>query len=101
MFLSLSQHCTTPSQIEQTPHPPSLYWRKPGVQNHTDPDTKLDQHRKRPLLYCIQWAGYEGTLKEFSWLIANELRNMQELVAKFYLQNPNKLGPVAVPTLSS
>ena len=64
-------------------------------------DAKLDHRQKRPLLYYVQWAGYEGTAEEFSWLTADELRNAQELVAKFHLQNPNKPGPVAIPTLSS
>jgi len=30
-------------------------------------DSKLDHQRKDPLLYYVQWAGYKGTLEEFSW----------------------------------
>ena len=29
-------------------------------------DSKLDQRRRNPLLYLVQWSGYEGTLDEYS-----------------------------------
>jgi len=29
-------------------------------------DSKLDQRRRDPLMYLIQWAGYEGSAKEQS-----------------------------------
>jgi len=60
-------------------------------------DSKLDHWQKIPLLYYIQWAGYEGTPDEFSWLGANELENAQGLVMEFHTQNPNKPGPDNLP----
>jgi len=43
----------------------------------------------------MQWAEYEGTAEEFSWLGANELHYMSKLVQKFHKQNLDK--PEALP----
>jgi len=41
---------------------------------------RLDYRRRSPLMYYIQWAGYEGTADEYSWLNMSELDNAAELV---------------------
>ena len=51
-------------------------------------DSKWDRCRKPPLLYYIQWAGYEGTDEEFSWISASELPHTGELVQDFHLHHP-------------
>jgi len=56
-------------------------------------DTKLDHRRSEPLLYYMQWAGYEGTAEEYSWLPAADLANATELVADFHRQYPEKPSP--------
>ena len=33
-------------------------------------NSKLDQQRRDPLLYLVQWSGYEGTPDEYSWMPA-------------------------------
>jgi len=51
-------------------------------------------YRRRPLLmYYVQWAGYEGTADEYSWLNVWELNNAMELVQDFHVQHPNKPDP--------
>jgi len=57
-------------------------------------DSKLDKQWKDPLLYYVCWVDYEGTSKEYSWLIANDLENTTELLANFYYHHPNKPGPI-------
>jgi len=56
-------------------------------------DAKLDRRRKNPLLYYVQWAGYEGTADEYSWLGSEELNHTSELVKEFHEQYPDKPGP--------
>ena len=56
-------------------------------------DAKLDQRRKDPLMYLIQWAGYEESAKEHSWVPAADLVNAVELIDNFHHQYPEKLGP--------
>jgi len=56
-------------------------------------DSKLDCWHKSPLLYYVQWTGYEGTNDEFSWLGADELNHASELVQEFHEQYPQKPGP--------
>ena len=58
-------------------------------------DYRIDHRRKTPLIYYVQWAGYEGTAEEFSWLGANELTHTAELVQEFHRWYPNK--PKATP----
>ena len=55
-------------------------------------DTKLDQRRHCKLLYLMRWTGYEDTDEETSWLTANELMHMQELVDNFHKSYPDKPG---------
>jgi len=43
-------------------------------------DSKLNCWCKFPLLYYVQWADYEGTDDEFSWLGADQLNHASELV---------------------
>ena len=47
-------------------------------------DSKLDCQCKSPLLYYVQWVGYEGTDDEFLWLGADELNYASELVQEFH-----------------
>jgi len=61
-------------------------------------DSKLDKCKKDLLLYYVYWAGYEGTVEEFSWLTVSDLENATELVANFYSRNPGKLGPCSTAT---
>jgi len=34
-------------------------------------DSKFDKCRKDPLLYYVQWSGYENMADEYSWLTAD------------------------------
>ena len=56
-------------------------------------DSKLDQRRRDPLLYLIQWSGYEGTLDKYLWTPASDLENAAELVSEFHSLYPGKPGP--------
>jgi len=56
-------------------------------------DSKLDQRRRNPLLYLIQWSGYKGTPDEYSWMPASDLENAAELVSEFHSLYPGKPGP--------
>jgi hypothetical protein len=58
-------------------------------------DSKIDKCRKHcQLLYLVCWAGYEGTDKETSWLLATELGNASELVKDFHTVYSDKPGPL-------
>jgi len=57
-------------------------------------DSKLNRRRRDPLLYLIQWPGYEGTPDEYSWTPATDLENTAELVSEFHSLYPEKLGPL-------
>ena len=35
-------------------------------------------------MYYIQWTGYKGSSKEYSWVPAVDLKNAKELVAEFH-----------------
>ena len=63
-------------------------------------DLKWDKHRRDPLLYYVHWAGYKGTVDEFSWLSAVDLQNAGELIVDFHAMNPTKPGPNGVPPKS-
>ena len=56
-------------------------------------DSKLDQQRRDPLLYLIQWSGYEGTPDEYLWMPASDLENAAELVSEFHSLYLGKPGP--------
>ena len=57
-------------------------------------DSKIDKHRKCPLLYRVRWLGYENTDDEFEWIPASELEHAQEFIAEFHLRYPEKPGPL-------
>ena len=86
---------TSPSSIEGRYNPPPSPIEVEGDIEYEIAqvlDSKLDHRRKSPLLYYVQWAGYEGTDDEFSWLGANELNHALELVQEFHEQYPQKPG---------
>jgi len=56
-------------------------------------DSKLDRQRRDPLLYLVQWSGYEDTPDEYSWTPASNLENAAELVSEFHSLYPGKPGP--------
>jgi len=60
-------------------------------------NSKLNKHRRDPLLYYVQWSGYENTADENSWLTAANLKNATELVANFHRRYPNKPRPTPLP----
>src|SRR6266545_7203348 len=47
-------------------------------------DTKIDKHRHCKLLYLVKWLRYEGTDEETSWLPADELNHVPDLVEFFH-----------------
>jgi len=57
-------------------------------------DSKLDWRRRDPLLYLVQWSGYEGTPDEYLWTPATNLENAAELVSEFHSLYPGKPGPL-------
>jgi len=44
-------------------------------------------------MYLVQWAGYEGSAEEQSWVPATDLSNASELIDDFHHQYPRKLNP--------
>jgi len=56
-------------------------------------DSKFDRHRKEPLLYLVQWSGYEGTPDEYSWAPATDLENAADLVSDYHSLYPKRPGP--------
>lgn len=46
--------------------------------------------RRRKLQYKVQWQGYEGHQDEYTWEPAANVKDAQDLVDEFHLQNPNK-----------
>jgi len=75
---------------ESTPPPPVVVDGNLEFEIEKILDSKLDYRRRDPLLYYVQWAGYEGTPEEFSWVPASDLENAKELVAEFHLDYPEK-----------
>ena len=58
-------------------------------------DSKVDRRRRKcPLLYYVQWLGYEGTDEEFSWVLADEL-TADDYIANFHAKYPDKPGPLS------
>ena len=56
-------------------------------------DSKLDRHHKEPLVYLVEWTGYEGTPDESTWEPAEHLEHAPDLVREFHHQHPDKPGP--------
>jgi len=57
-------------------------------------DSKLNQQRREPLLYLVQWLGYKGTPEEYSWTPATDLENATRLVSEFHFLYLGKPGPL-------
>ena len=93
---------TTPNVIPnrvQPPPPPIEVDGEPEYEITEILDSKLDRRRRQcPLLYLVRWAGYEGTDKETSWLVATELGHATDLVADFHKAYPDKPGPFETVT---
>ena len=68
----------------------------PPVEVNSEPKySKLDQCQCQcPLLYLVQWAGYEGIDEETSWLVVTELGHALELVADYHRTYLSKPGPL-------
>ena len=60
-------------------------------------DSKLNIHRKDPILYYVHWSGYEGTLEEYLWLTTANLKNATKLVTEFHCRYSSKPGPSLSP----
>ena len=58
-------------------------------------DSKLDRRRRPPLMYLVQWLGYEGD-DATSWLPAVSLVHAQQAVDDFHAKYPTKPGPLIV-----
>ena len=57
-------------------------------------DSKIDKCQKHcNILYLVQWTSYEGTDKETSWILANELCHTSEIIAEFHKSYPDKPRP--------
>ena len=79
----------------QPPPPPVEVDGEPEYEITEILDSKLDQQRHQcPLLYLVQWAGYEGTDEETSWLVATKLGHATELVTDYHKAYLNKPGPI-------
>ena len=48
------------------------------------------------LLYLVKWSRYEGIDEETSWLPANELAHVTDIVSDFHLKYPSKLSPLPI-----
>jgi Chromo (CHRromatin Organisation MOdifier) domain len=88
---------TTPHSIPnrvQSPPPPVEIDGETEYEMSEILDKKIDRHQKPyNLLYLVCWAGYEGTDKETSWVLATELGHSAELVTDFHSAFPAKPGP--------
>ena len=92
--LSLLLHMHNIDLVHLPPPPPIIIDREPEYEISEILDSKIDRRRKHcKLLYYVHWAGYEGTDKEYSWVLATELGNASELVEDFHLRYPDKPGP--------
>ena len=92
----------TPNSIPgrtQPPPPPVEVDGEPEYEISEILDSKIDRRRRScQLLYLVRWAGYEGTDKETSWILATELGHVQELVSDFHRTYPDKPGPLETLT---
>jgi hypothetical protein len=60
-------------------------------------DSKIDnRHCMCKILYLVKWAGYEGTDKETSWLLAMELGHAVEIVTDFMMHTQTNPGLLAL-----
>ena len=91
--LKLSHPSTILNRV-QPPPPPIKVDREVKYKVEEILNSKIDRRRHHcQLLYLVHWAGYAGTNEETSWLLAMELDHTSELVARYHLKYPNKLGP--------
>ncbi len=58
----------------------------------------LDHWFRCPLLYRIQWLGYEGTDEEYAWLLATKF-SADDFIEDFHHCYPDKPGPLAKVTI--
>ena len=78
----------------QSPPPPVEINGEPEYEISEILDSKVDKHHRHcNILYLVRWAGYEGTDKETSWVLASELGNAPEIVSDFHATYPAKPGP--------
>ena len=105
VFHVLQLELATPNVIPnhvQPPPPPVEVDGEPEYEIAEILDSKLDRRRQQcPLLYLVRWAGYKGTDKETSWLVANELGHASELVLDYHASYPDKPGPHRPPPTPS
>jgi hypothetical protein len=82
-------------ECEQPPPPPVKVGRDAEFEVAEILDSKIDNHHRTcKLLYLVKWAGYEGTDKETSWLLATELGHAVEIVTDFHDAYPDKTRPL-------
>src|SRR6266481_8443744 len=80
----------------QPPPPPIMVDNQPEFEIAEILDSKIDNcHQDCHLLYLVCWSGYEGTVEEFSWLLATELKHVPELLTDFHSAYPVKPSPLA------
>ena len=92
--LKLSYPNTIPN-CRETPPTPVTIDGEPEYKIEDILDSKIDNRRHAcKLLYLVKWAGYKGTDKETTWLLASELDHAKELVMDFHRKYPGKPGPL-------
>ena len=81
--------------LDQTPalEPPIIIDNELEYEISEILDLKIDKRHCCKLLYLVQWAGYEGTDEETSWLLASELGHASEYISDFHHAYPDKPGP--------
>jgi hypothetical protein len=86
---------TIPDRI-QPPPPPIEIDGEPEYEISEILDSKIDKRRRRcPLMYLVQWIGYEDTDEATSWISASELDNASDAVSDFHSAYPAKPGPLS------
>ncbi|THH21055.1 hypothetical protein EUX98_g8461 [Antrodiella citrinella] len=89
---SMSRH-SSPERVE----PPPLPVEVDGEIQHEIKailDSKLDRRYRVKLCYWVEWLGYEGTDKQYTWVGANDIQEYApEAIQQFHLWYPNKPGP--------
>ena len=81
-------------ECSQPPPPLVEIDGKPGYKISEILDSKIDKHRKHcNIVYLVWWTGYEGTDKETSWILANELGHASKIITDFHKAYPDKPGP--------
>jgi hypothetical protein len=85
---------TIPSHV-QPPLPPVKIDGEPEFEISEILNSKIDnRHCLCKLLYLVQWASYEETDKETSWILASELGHATEILDNFHSAYPVKPGPL-------